>query len=120
MLQRFRLAALLCLLALTGLILATELWLAPIRPGGSWLALQALPLCAALPGLWQGRRYTCQWLSLLVWAYVCLGAVRAWSDSGLSAALGLAEALIAAGLFACCAAFARLSAPSRGMPKKPA
>ena len=33
------------LLALIALCLAWELVLAPLRPGGSWLALKALPLC---------------------------------------------------------------------------
>ena len=29
--------------------LAWELWLAPLRPGGSWLALKVLPLVVPLP-----------------------------------------------------------------------
>ncbi|HVE53344.1 MAG TPA: DUF2069 domain-containing protein, partial [Ramlibacter sp.] len=53
-------------LGLVLLGLAWELWLAPLRPGGSWVALKVLPLCAALPGLYLRRMYTYRWTSLLV------------------------------------------------------
>ncbi|MGH8705692.1 MAG: DUF2069 domain-containing protein, partial [Burkholderiales bacterium] len=39
------------LIALIFLCVAWELWLAPLRPGGSWLALKALPLLAPLFGV---------------------------------------------------------------------
>ena len=39
------------LLGLIVLGLAWELWLAPLRPGGSWLVLKVLPLCVPLAGL---------------------------------------------------------------------
>lgn len=93
--------------------IATELWLAPLRPGGSWLVLKVLPLLAALPGLLHARRYTFQWLSLLVWIYFALGAVNAASGQGNSVPLGYIEATLALGLFVCCALYARRSAPSR-------
>ena len=38
------------LIALIFLCLAWELWLAPLRPGGSWVALKAVALAAALDG----------------------------------------------------------------------
>ena len=38
------------LIALIVLSLAWELWLAPLRPGGSLLALKALPLAVPLGG----------------------------------------------------------------------
>jgi len=69
-----RWAALLCLL----MILYGAAWEAlwdPIREG-SWLWLKVLPLALALPGLWRGRLYTFQWMSLLVWLYVCEALVR--------------------------------------------
>lgn len=47
----------------------------PIREG-SWLWLKVLPLALALPGIWRGRLYTFQWMSLLVWLYVCEALVR--------------------------------------------
>ena len=46
------------LLALVMLCLAWELWLAPLRPGGSWLALKVLPLLWIAPGIVRGRLYT--------------------------------------------------------------
>jgi uncharacterized membrane protein len=83
------------LIALIFLGLAWELALAPLRPGGSLLALKILPLLAPLFGILRGRVYTYQWTSMLVLAYLAEGAVRAWSDRGLSAQLALMEAIIA-------------------------
>ncbi len=68
------------LLGLIVLGLAWELWLAPIRPGGSWLAIKVLPLCLPLAGLLKNRMYTYRWVSLLVWLYFTEGVVRAWGD----------------------------------------
>ncbi len=101
------------LLALIACCLATELWLAPLRPGGSWLVLKVLPLLAALPGILNARRYTFQWLSLLIWIYFAWGMVNASSGTGKSIPLGALEALLSAALFTVCAAYARCSAPSR-------
>ncbi len=83
--------------------LAWELWLAPLRPGGSWLALKVLPLCFPLAGLLRNRMYTYRWVSLLVWIYFTEGVVRAYSDGGLSAQLALAEVALCLALFAACA-----------------
>jgi uncharacterized membrane protein len=79
------------LIALILLCLAWELWLAPLRPGGSWLVLKVLPLLTPLFGILRGRRYTYQWSSMLILAYFAEGVVRAWSDTGLSAQLALVE-----------------------------
>jgi uncharacterized membrane protein len=49
-----RLLAVSSLMGLIVLGLAWELWLAPLRPGGTLLALKVLPLCFPLTGL--GRR----------------------------------------------------------------
>lgn len=87
--------------------LAWELFLAPLRPGGSWLVLKVLPLLAPLPGLLRGRRYTFKWSSLLVWAYMVEGLVRAVSDPGPSARLALAEIALAAAFFAAAVLFLR-------------
>lgn len=113
MLDRLRWAGVACLLGLIVLGLGWELWWAPLRPGGSWLVLKVLPLLLCLRGLLYGRRYTFQALSLFVWVYFTEGCVRAWGDSGLSAQLALAEAVLCVLLFVICAAYARLSAPSR-------
>lgn len=101
------------LLALIALGLATELWLAPLRPGGSWLVLKVVPLLLALRGMLAERRYTFQWMSLFVWIYVAAGVVRAMGDTGVPAWLGGAESVLALMLFGACAAFSRLNAPSR-------
>ena len=91
------------------LCLAWELWLAPLRPGGSWLALKALPLAVPLVGVISGRRYTHQWASLLILAYFAEGTTRAWAELGLSRALAAAEVILALAFFAAAVSFARLT-----------
>ena len=100
-------AAAACLLALIALCLAWELWLAPLRPGGSWLALKALPLIAITPGIWRGRIYTFQWSSMLILAYFAEGVVRAYSDHGASALLAGVETALALAYFVCAIACIR-------------
>ncbi len=90
------------LLALMLLCLTWELWLAPLRPGGSWLALKALPLCLPLAGLLKRRMYTYRWVSLGVWLYFTEGVVRAWSDSAPSRWLALIEIALCLSLFVAC------------------
>ena len=96
------------LLGLIVLGLAWELWLAPLRPGGSWLALKVLPLCLPLAGVLKNRMYTYRWLSLLVWLYFTEAVVRAWSDRPPSAWLALVELALCLALFAACALHVRL------------
>lgn len=96
------------LLALIALCLAWELWLAPLRPGGSWLALKALPLCIPLAGLLKHRMYTYRWLSLMIWLYFTEGVVRAWSDKPPGNWLAMVEIALCVVLFAACAAHVRL------------
>ena len=80
--------------ALVVLGLIWELWLAPLRPGGSMLALKVLPAALALPVLRHGRIRSFQWWSMGILLYLCEGLVRASSDSGLSATLALVQTLI--------------------------
>jgi uncharacterized membrane protein len=98
--------------SLVGLIvlgLAWEMWLAPLRPGGSWLALKVLPLVVPLAGLLKNRMYTYRWVSLMVWLYFTEGVVRAWSDKlPISQALALVEVVLCLVLFAACALHVRL------------
>jgi uncharacterized membrane protein len=89
------------LLGLIALCLAWELWLAPARPGGSWLVLKALPLLAPLFGLLHGRRRTFQWTSFLALAYFAEGLVRAWTEPGPVRALATLEIMLALALFGC-------------------
>ena len=90
------------LIALIALSLAWELWLAPLRPGGSWLALKAVPLLLPLRGLIKRDIYTMQWSSMMILLYFTEGVVRASSDKlALSATLGMVEvALVSIYFFA--------------------
>ena len=72
--------------------------------------LKVLPLLAPLRGVLAGRRRTVQWASMLILAYVAEGAVRAWSDHGLSATLAMIEAILALAFFASAVTYARLTA----------
>lgn len=98
----------LTLLALFALCLAWELWLAPVRPGGSWLALKALPLLLPLPGLLRLRMLSYRKTALFIWLYFVEGVVRATSDRAPSSWYALGEVLLAVLLFAACAAHVRL------------
>jgi len=102
-------AAVASLIALIFLGLAWELRLAPVRAGGSLLALKILPLLVPLFGILRGKLYTYQWASMLILAYFAEGAVRAWSDRGLSAQLALAEIALALIFFAACLCYVRFA-----------
>ena len=96
------------LLGLILLGLAWELYLAPLRPGGSWLALKVMPLCIPLAGLLKNRMYTYRWVSLMVWLYFTEGVVRAYSDRSPGNLLALFEVLLCLSLFAACVLHVRL------------
>ncbi len=100
------------LIGLIFLCLAWELWLAPLRPGGSTLALKALPLLFPLFGILYGKRYTYQWSSMLILAYLAEGLVRAASDPGSMRWLPMLEVVLSLVFFAVAIAYARLTAPS--------
>lgn len=104
MLQRL---AALSLAALIILCLAWELWLAPLRPGGSLLALKALPLALPLGGILKGRRYTFQWSSMLILAYLAEGITRAWAERGLSQTLAFLEIGLSLTFFAAAVSYVR-------------
>jgi uncharacterized membrane protein len=100
-----RLVVLACFSALALLSVAWEFWLAPLRPGGSMLALKAVPLVLALPALRASRLRAYQAWSMGILLYLCEGLVRAGSDRGLSAGLALAETALAALAFAAILAY---------------
>ena len=106
-----RVVAAAALLALIVLCVAWEIWLAPLKPGGTLLALKALPLALPLSGILKGKRYTYQWSSMLILAYFAEGATRAWSDAGLSRQLALAEIALSLGYFGAAVSLARLTRP---------
>ena len=90
--QRLAVAA---VAALVLVELLWELWLAPLRPGGSWLALKALPLALAWPGAARGARKARQWLVLLLPFYVAEGIVRALTENGRHALLASMATIVA-------------------------
>jgi len=108
------LAASAALVALIVLCLAWELWLAPLRPGGSYLALKTLPLILPLAGILQGNRRTYQWSSMFILAYFAEGAVRAWSERGPSQTLAWIEIGLSVIFFASVVAYAKRTRPSAG------
>ena len=111
-LRTLRLSAAASLAALLVLCLAWELWLAPLRPGGSLLALKAAPLALPLGGILAGRRTTYQWSSMLILAWFAEGVMRAWSERGLSQMLAGAEIALSLAFFASAVAYSRLSRAS--------
>jgi uncharacterized membrane protein len=101
-------AAAASLVALIILCLAWELWLAPLRPGGSWLALKVLPLLAPFYGVLKGRLYTFRWAMMMVLAYFIEGTVRAWSERGTSATLAIVEILLSLTFYATAICYVRM------------
>ncbi len=73
-----RIAARLATAAWVALLVLAVSWeslLAPLRPGGSWLVLKALPLLMPLRGIVRGDVKAMQWV-LLVLLYIGEGSVR--------------------------------------------
>jgi uncharacterized membrane protein len=106
-LQLARYTASAALIALILLCLAWELWLAPLRPGGSFLALKAAPLALPLAGILSGKRYTYQWSSMLILAWLAEGAVRASTEQGVGRTLATLEAMMALLFFAAAVSYSR-------------
>lgn len=58
------------------LSLAWELWIAPLAPGGSWLALKVVPLLLPLRSMLRGSPYGMQVALLLVLLYMLEAGAR--------------------------------------------
>lgn len=96
------------LIALILLCVTWELWLAPLRPGGSWIVLKVIPLLLPLRGVLRRDVYTLQWSSMLILLYFTEGIVRATSDRAvMSAMLGWVEAGISCTYFLCAILYLR-------------
>ena len=104
-----RATASLSLCCLIVLCVGWELWLAPLRPGGSYLALKALPLTFPLIGVLKGERRTYQWSSMFILAYFAEGAVRAWTERSTSQLLAGAEVVLSMIFFVSVVAYSRLT-----------
>ena len=102
------------LIALVLLCLLWELLLAPLRPGGSWLALKALPLALLVPSALGGTRRALQWLSLLLPFYVAEGVVRGATESGRHALVAWVAAAIATATFVALLVWVRTRPADRG------
>lgn len=85
-------------LTLIALALAWELVLAPLRPGGSWLALKVVPLLLPLPALLRGSAYAMQLALFIVLLYVLEGSVRLF-EAAPAAWLAALELLLAIAFF---------------------
>ena len=101
------------LVALILLCTAWELWLAPLRPGGSMLVLKVVPLLFALFGILRGKRYTYQWMSMLILLYFTEGSVRATSDTGLAQQLAMVETALTVIFFASTIYYAKATRTSQ-------
>ncbi|MDP2248309.1 MAG: DUF2069 domain-containing protein [Nitrosomonadales bacterium] len=109
MIRLLRIGAGSSLIALILVCLAWEGWLAPLRPEGSMLILKTVPLLFPLFGILRGKRYTYQWSSMFILIYFTEGAVRAWSDVGLSAQLAMIEVVLTVIFFLCAIFYAKLT-----------
>ena len=82
------------------LCICWEWFIAPLRPGGSWLILKGIPLLFAIPGLWRGQVYTMQWASMLILLYITEGLVRIL-ETGINFWMALLETILATTGFIC-------------------
>ena len=99
-LRVFHTGAVTSLVLLFAWLLAWEIVVAPLHPGGSLLALKALPLLLPLRGVLKRARYTLHWSSMVILIYLVEGVVRAWSDrTDMSRMMALGEALLVASYF---------------------
>ena len=105
-----RLLHIFAVISLVGLIVLCTTWelvLAPLRPGGSWMAIKALPLLLPLAGVLRRDIYTLQWASMMVHLYFIEGVVRAWSERGTVAVLSSIEIALSTVFFFCAIFFLR-------------
>lgn len=85
---------------------AWEMWIAPLKPGGSWMVLKAVPLLFPLLGVIKRDLYTLQWTSMMILLYFTEGVVRGWSDKAMPW-LGWGEAAIVVVYFLCAILYVR-------------
>ena len=87
------------LVALALLAFLWEMVLAPLRPGGTWLALKALPLGALIPHVARAKRRARQIATLVLPWYAAEGLVRAASEHGRHALVAGVSGALALGTF---------------------
>jgi uncharacterized membrane protein len=102
----FHAGAIASLIWLIGWLVAWEVFVAPLHPGGSLLALKALPLLLPLRGVIKRDLYTLQWSSMVILIYFAEGVVRAWADTTeASRAMALGEIVLVVVYYACALLF---------------
>ena len=75
-----------------------ELVLAPLRPGGSWMVIKALPLLAPLPGTLRRNVYTMQWSSMAILIYTTEALTRI-TESGWNMWMAILELILSITIF---------------------
>ncbi len=108
----YRHAASVTLLALIALTFLWEWQIAPLRPGGSWLALKALPLCLPLSGILKGKVYTYQYASMLILPYLAEGVMRLTDLAPISRLCAATEIVLSLAFFVFCLLYIRSSRSS--------
>lgn len=102
----FHAGAIASLIWLIGWLVAWEVFVAPLHPGGSLLALKALPLLLPLRGVIKRDLYTLQWSSMVILVYFAEGVVRAWADtSEASRIMAFGEVVLVVVYYACALLF---------------
>ena len=104
----FHMGAIGSLVVLIGWLVAWETVVAPLNPGGSWLALKSVPLLIPLAGVIKRDIYTLQWSSMVILLYFTEGVVRAWSDRApVSQFMALGEIVLVLVYFVCALLYLR-------------
>ncbi|MDQ2820503.1 MAG: DUF2069 domain-containing protein [Pseudomonadota bacterium] len=107
-LRVFHGGAIASLVLLIAWLLAWEIVVAPLHPGGSLLALKALPLLLPLRGVVKRDIYTLQWSAMVILLYFIEGVVRGWSDTApLSRIMAYGEIVLVCVFFACALLYLR-------------
>ena len=97
---------------LAALCVLWESWLAPLRPGGTWLWLKALPLLLVLPGLRRGSDQVLLVTLLVVLLYFVEAILRVF-DPPPVAWMAWAELVLSLQVFASAALALRASTRAR-------
>ena len=95
------------LIALIALSLSWELWIAPLRPGGSWLALKTLPLCLPLSGILKKKIYTYQYSSMLILIYFAEAVMRLFNAYPAEKICAALAAALSIRFFTACLSFVK-------------
>ncbi|KPN72239.1 DUF2069 domain-containing protein [Neisseria sp. 83E34] len=100
-------AAVVSLIGMIILSLVWELWLAPLREGGSWMALKTLPLCLPLAGVLKGKVYTFQWSCMMILIYFAEAVMRLFDVQPLSRVCAALMLVLSVVFFIACLAFVK-------------